>query len=265
MAQQYSFNEYDNYSRFMTAKQREEIDGQEIAERDFEKMAEEMAGRWIGWSFLWWTQSRLTHKPSNYAITYLWNSTSGAKDVATGRLIHAYMGDLIEADEDEELGRAHVWIEYHTHGTDIGMTGLCVLVYNDDGTLTEGFKRLARVQMFIRNRGLPEESYFMTYDEVNDEPIPVTTNDIHKLPDGWRIFHYGRPFWEDNMGHAISPDGTRYDISFGQQMNGNTRYSITVSSGQVFSVFVPTSAHLTFEREQIAAATLAVIKRIGKL
>lgn len=265
MAQRYSFNEYNDYSRFMTAEQREEIDGQEITGRDFEKMAEKMAGSWMGRSFSWWTQSRLTHKPKNYAITYLWNSTSDAKDVATGRLIHAYMDDLIESGKDEALGQAHVWIEYHTHGADIGMTGLCVLVYNDDGTLTEEFKRLARVRLFIHNRGVPEGNYVMTYDEIDNEPIPVTTNDIHKLPDGWKLFHYGRPFWEDNMGHAISPDGIRYDISFGQQMVGRTRYLITVSSGRVFSVSVPTGAHYIFEGEQIAAATLAAIRKIGGL
>lgn len=164
---------------------------------DVEAAAREMANNHARFdSFAWWGEPE---DGANWTVVYTHNRDSGLIDLSNAAVIEEEMGKFEDVISQRHNHWACGWVD-----------GLVIRVYDDEGAVTDAFRRYCELMNKLEDYPvLDEEDYSRREHEAGLEYIA----DIGKrwvkdgAPDGWasEVFSW---LWENDPGECENRDGT---------------------------------------------------------
>jgi hypothetical protein len=161
---------------------------------DVEAAANEMAGNWRNFESFCWHKSYDLDDPDAWTIIYTSNRDSGLLAQSNEQAINEMLDKYTEGDDPD------IVFERHSHWAVGHVDGFSVRVYRPDGTITDAFKEVCRIQERLEDYPLLDES------DYSERELEATLENYRSeighyrsdLPDGWESEVY-RHFSDTNQ------------------------------------------------------------------
>jgi hypothetical protein len=161
---------------------------------DVEATAKEMAGNWREFESFCWHRSYDIEDAENWAIIYSSNRDSGLLAQSNESAINQMLDKFTEGDDPDLV------FESHSHWACGHVDGFSVRVYGTDGTISDAFRELCRIQTALEDYPVLDE------DDYSERELEATlanyTSEIghyrSDLPEGWEFEVY-RHFSDTNQ------------------------------------------------------------------
>jgi hypothetical protein len=148
---------------------------------DVETAAQELAGNWKDFESFAWHRSYDLEDADNWALVYTSNRDSGLLAQSNERAINERLEKYADGDD------ADLVFESHSHWACGHIDGFSVRVYGADGSITEAFKEVCRIQEGLEDYPLLDES------DYSERELEATLENYRSeighyrsdLPDGW--------------------------------------------------------------------------------
>ena len=161
---------------------------------DAETAAKDMAGNWQHFESFCWHRAYDLDDADDWALVYTSNRDSGLLAQSNEKAINEMLAKYADGDD------ADLVFESHYHWACGHIDGFSVRVYLSDGTITDAFKEVCRIQAALEDYPLLDEEDY-SERELN-ATLENYRNEIghHRsdLPDGWESEVY-RHFSDSNQ------------------------------------------------------------------
>jgi hypothetical protein len=148
---------------------------------NLESAAKEMAGNWRTYESFCWHRAYDLNDADNWALVYTSNRDSGLLAQSNEKAINEMLDKYSEGDDPDLV------FERHSHWACGHLDGLSVRAYGADGSITDAFREVCKIQAALEEYPLLDESDY-SERELN-ATLENYSNEIgsrrSELPEDW--------------------------------------------------------------------------------